>query len=261
MISCYFGLPGCGKTTILAKLAVDEQRRIDRGISRYKYVYTNTEILYPGIRLIHWDAVGVYNFKEALILIDEATLFADSRRYKSFPQHKIEWFMIHRHEFCDLIYFAQFFDAVDKRMRMVTDRVYYVKKIPLLGLTTTMRIPKAIIIPDQTGDIVEGYRMPKLLERLFLMKVVRRKKYYRYFDSWNHYTAYKPLVEASGMTLSEKILALGLDPTKYKEVPPELRARLQYTCSGAPDPRDVFLRNHVVDPLKLLIGKARRFFR
>ena len=196
MITCFFGLPGCGKTTVLTMLAVKEQRRIDRGLSPYKYVYTNVEVDYPGIRLIHWDVVGSYVLEDALILIDEATLYADSRRYKTFPKEKIEFFMTHRHDRCDLVYFAQFFDAVDKRMRMVTDRVFYVKKIRFTGLSILMRIPKSIIIPEQTGDIIEGYRMPKWFERLFMMRILIRRRWYRYFNSWTQYGTGRPqLVE------------------------------------------------------------------
>ncbi len=255
MIHCYFGLPGCGKTTLLAKIAVQAQRQIDRGLSRYSYVYTNTEISYPGIRLIRWEALGVYDIKNALILIDEATLFADSRRYKSFPQEKIEWFMTHRHEFCDLVYFAQFFDAVDKRMRMVTDRVFYVKKIYFTGLTYYVRIPKSIIIPEQTGDIIEGYRMPNFFEKLFLMKIIRRRRWYKYFDSWHHYTQRPPLLDASDCTSEEELIRLcGLDPKKEKKLPKTERARLMFVCSGKPAPIDTFILRYVTTPTKKTVA-------
>lgn len=193
MISCYFGLPGCGKTTILAKLAVTAQRQIDRGFSRYKYVYTNVQVNYPGIRIIKWDAIGKKDLSDCLILIDEATLYADSRAYKSFPKEKIDWFCTHRHDCADLVYFAQFFDAVDKRMRMVTDKVFYCRGIPLFGLTTYIRIPKAIIIPEQTGEIVEGYRKPNFIESLFYRKTFRRKPWYKYFNSWVSYAKRPPV--------------------------------------------------------------------
>ena len=31
MLTCYFGVPGCGKTTLLTKLAVKELKRIKKG--------------------------------------------------------------------------------------------------------------------------------------------------------------------------------------------------------------------------------------
>ncbi len=183
MISCYFGLPGCGKTSILARLAVSEQKKIDLGISRYKYVYSNVPVLYPGIRQFFKNDLGNVDIRDALVLCDEATLFADCRNHKQFPEELTYFFMMHRHYKCDFVYFTQFFDSVDKRMRTVTERLYYVKR-GLFGRTSYMRIPKAIIIPKDTGDIVEGYRMPNFIERLFLRRAFFRRPYYKFFDSF-----------------------------------------------------------------------------
>lgn len=193
MITCKFGLPGCGKTTDLVHDAIKEMRRIHRGTSKYKHVYVNTEVNYPGVELIHWDDVGTKMLRDAFILIDEATLFADCRRYKTFPKEKIEWFMTHRHYCCDLVYYTQFFDAVDKRMRMVTDRVYYMRKIPLLGLTSITRIPKTIIIPEETGEIIEGFRKPSILEWSWCKRFIFRPFWYKYFDSWVEYASLPPI--------------------------------------------------------------------
>lgn len=191
MIRCYFGLPGCGKSTLLAKVAVNAQRRIDRGLSPYKYVYSNVFVEYPGIRSIRWEDVGVMDYCDCLILIDEATLFADNRSYKTFPKEKIDWLMTHRHDGCDMYYFAQFFNAVDKKIRDVTAQVYYVKRFG--PLTQTLRIPKGIVIPEQTGEIVEGYRQPKLLEKIFTCRFFYRRPWYKYFNSWVRYTDRKPV--------------------------------------------------------------------
>lgn len=189
MISGYFGLPGCGKTTILARAAVKEQKRIERGKSRYKYVYSNVPVMYPGIRTLSKSDLGVNMIEDALILVDEATLFADCRNHKSFPEELTYFFMLHRHYGCDFVYFTQFFDSVDKRMRTVTERLYYVKR-GFLGRTICTRIPKAIIIPKDTGDIVEGYRMPNFFERLLYRRAFFRRPWYKYFDS---YIELKPL--------------------------------------------------------------------
>jgi hypothetical protein len=222
MISCYFGLPGCGKTTILAKLAVTEQRKIDQGLSRYKFVYTNVQVNYPGIKIIKWDDIGKKALNDCLILIDEATLYADSRAYKSFPEEKVNWFCTHRHDCADLIYFAQFFDAVDKRMRMVTDKVFYCRKWPF-GFSTYIRIPKAIVIPEQTGDIVEGYRMPSFFEKLLLRKVIYRRPWYRFFDSWVSYAKRPPVIA--------------------------------YTVPGSPRVIDSMINRYIVSPVTGLLGK------
>ena len=41
MITCYFGVPGCGKTTLLTKIAQKELKRIKRCKSPYNHVLTN----------------------------------------------------------------------------------------------------------------------------------------------------------------------------------------------------------------------------
>ena len=41
MLTCYFGVPGAGKTSLLVKFAVNEAKRIKKGKSPYDHVYTN----------------------------------------------------------------------------------------------------------------------------------------------------------------------------------------------------------------------------
>ena len=41
MLTCYFGVPGCGKTSLLTKFAIDELKRMRKGKSPYKHIYTN----------------------------------------------------------------------------------------------------------------------------------------------------------------------------------------------------------------------------
>lgn len=185
-VSLYFGLPGCGKTTMLVKLAYDAVRK-----GKYKNVYSNVGINVPGVTIIDNDVIGKYLLRDCLLLIDEATIFADSRAYKSFSKEKMEYFLTHRHYCADIVLFTQRWDAVDLKIRSITDRVYYIKKGLLLGrwISTCWRIPYDIIIPDpkkggdKLGEIIQGYCKPNILIRLFARRVYR-PKYYKYYDSW-----------------------------------------------------------------------------
>lgn len=187
-VSLFFGLPGCGKTTLLTARALAALSS-----NRYTYVYTNVRLSIPGVIYIDNDCIGKYDLRDAKLLIDEATLFADSRAYKTFSHDRLQYFLEHRHYNVDIELFTQQWDGVDRKIRVITDRVYYVYKGPLLGrwFTSYYRIPYGIIIPDpkrdgseKLGDIVQGYCKPSLLTRLFCPKLYR-PKYYRYFDSWD----------------------------------------------------------------------------
>ena len=202
-ISLYFGLPGCGKTTMLAKLAADAIRK-----GKYEHVYTNVYLNLPGVTLIDNECIGKYSFFNSLLLIDEATLFADSRAYKSFDKGKLEYFLEHRHRNADIMLFTQQWDGVDRKIRVITDRVYYIYKgfFTKRWISSCYRIPYGIIIPDpkkggdKLGEIVQGYSKPPFYIRMFAKRIYR-PRYYRYFDSWELDplpalpAAYEPVLE------------------------------------------------------------------
>ncbi len=183
-VSLYFGLPGSGKTTLLASLAI-------KGVKKYQHVYSNVPLAVPGVSIITNDCIGVYELRDCLLLIDEGTLYADSRGYKEFSKKSIEYFLTHRHRNADIVIFTQQWDGLDKKIRVITDRVYYVFKGLILGhwITTIWRIPYGILFPDKKrggdklGEIVQGYSKPPILTRLFARRLFR-PKYYKYFDSW-----------------------------------------------------------------------------
>lgn len=185
-VSLYFGLPGCGKTTMLARLAY---KAVKAG--RYKYVYANVYLNIPGVTYIDNDIIGTYNLHDCLILIDEATLFADNRSYKEFSRERIQYFLMHRHYNADIVLFTQQWDGVDRKIRVITDRVYYVFKGRLLGhwISAVWRIPYGILFPDprktgdKLGEIVQGYCKPPIFIRLFALRFLRCR-YYKYFDTY-----------------------------------------------------------------------------
>lgn len=189
MVSLYFGLPGSGKTTMLAMMAVKYTKM---GVK----VYGNIPLNVTGYTRIDNDCIGKYDLSNSIILIDEGTLFADSRDYKNRNDdmiNKLKFFLLHRHYKCDIYIYTQQWDGLDKRIRVITDRVYYVYKGKLLGrwVTRYYRVPYGIIIPDpkksdseKLGEIVQGYCKPSLFARL-LHGWVWRPRWYPYYDSWD----------------------------------------------------------------------------
>lgn len=190
-VSLYFGLPGCGKTTMMAKLAYNECVK-HKYKSPYKHIYGNVPMSIPNYTYIDNECIGKYDLSDCLILIDEATLFADSRDYKNIKKDVVEYFLEHRHFNADICLFTQQWDGVDRKIRVITDRVYYVYKPKLFGKwwSCCYQIPYGIIIPDpkksdseKLGEIVQGYCKPSWFVRVFSPKLFR-PTYYRYFDSF-----------------------------------------------------------------------------
>lgn len=196
MIRRYFGLPGSGKTTFAVKIAVTRARLIALGLDKkHRFVYTNFPVKHPYVFEIHNDMIGTHDFSDCLLIIDEATLFADNRDYKQFDKNKREFFMLHRHYNCDIYLFHQEAGGVDKKIRSLTEGCFYVKKCKLrpwrskvIMLKYKVAIPEAKGLADGEGselteDVVMGYCMPPRIVQL-LTPSFNRKRYYKYFDSY-----------------------------------------------------------------------------
>lgn len=180
MIKCYFGVPGCGKSTILVKEYVKNKRK-------YDHIYT-INLVIKGVKKITKEDLEKYMFRNTLILWDEITIDADNREFKSFSRDLRDFFILHRHLGCDIIYATQNFEKVDKIVRDLTCELWYMSKsvIPFFrSFTSAKRIYRNININEFTSDLTLGYRFCNFLESIFVSnyKLVFRPFYYRLFDT------------------------------------------------------------------------------
>lgn len=108
MVSLYFGLPGCGKTTLLASMAY---KILKAKKPVYKHVLSNVYLgvdpPFDRVTYIENEDLGHFDFRDSLILLDEATIAWDSRDYKRMEKGVIKFFLLHRHYNCDLVLFTQ----------------------------------------------------------------------------------------------------------------------------------------------------------
>lgn len=182
MIEIYFGLPGVGKTTILAQLA-------HKAKNKYKYIYSNVELL--NARFLSESQVlelGVYTVPEfSLILLDEAGITFNNRSYKSLPKNLIYFAKMHRHYHVDIVLFSQSYEDLDITFRRLANVFYRVKKIGPFSLSRLIR--PCLTINDEDKQIIDGYEYyPILLSFITFIKPFKlcyRPKYYKYFDSWS----------------------------------------------------------------------------
>lgn len=192
MISCYFGVPRVGKNTLATKFA--RRGLVQRvgllGLTgRKRYDHVLTDFPCQDCEQIDFKKLGKYKFYNSLIIFGEMALEADNREFKKFSSEIRDFLVLHAHLGNDIIYLTQDYSNVDKKIRMLTEELWYLTKsvVPVLReFTCAKRIYRCITINEHTGDLVMGYRFCNFLESLFVSnyKIVYRRKYYKYFDSW-----------------------------------------------------------------------------
>lgn len=181
MISCYFGVPGVGKTTIATYFTRKYRKK-------YKHIYTN--FYCRGAEKIDFKDLAIYKMYDSLIILDELTLDADSRDFKSFPPQVRDFFVLHRHVNCDIIYLVQDYGRADKIIKDLTYDLWYLQRsvIPFFKkFLRAKRIYRHYKINEEKDELVLGYRYPNLPERIFdrTTKFVYCPKYYKYFNTFD----------------------------------------------------------------------------
>lgn len=133
-----FGLPRAGKSTFLTACAdrALSGKSLSIGhfcwktpigeFSPYERVYTNFDC--KGCYKLDFDKLGIEDFSNCLILIDEIMLLCDSRDYKNFPVRLRNFLALHGHSRVDILYCSQGYADTDKRFRNLTDKIFYIQK-------------------------------------------------------------------------------------------------------------------------------------
>jgi hypothetical protein len=188
MLTIVFGSPGAGKTTLAARYT---KQFLKQNIP----VYGNAEIV--GMIPFPLEKLGkVTPPAGSVLIVDEAGIEYNNRKYKTLPQKTIEWFKLHRHYGVDIIVLSQSWEDMDITLRRLADKLVYIRKLGA-GLTILRPVKKFVQIDQETHQIVDGFRfLPiwySLLRTLIIGRLVRlpkpfsflfRPRYYKLFDSW-----------------------------------------------------------------------------
>lgn len=188
MIVCFFGVPRVGKNTFLTMIAQRELKRMKKGKSKYKHVYT--DFYCRGCEKIDYDCIKTHKIYNSLILFEEMGLDADGRKFKNFSDKERDFFVLHGHFFNDIIYATQDYSDVDAKLRRLTQELWYLEKscVPFLeNFTVATRIFRNININEFNSDLVIGYRFSKTLEKIFtkVRMLCYRPLYYAKFESYD----------------------------------------------------------------------------
>lgn len=173
----YMGKKGCGKTTYLTKLAINN-------LKLGKIVYCTEKI--PGTRLFDPYQIEKYTMEPySVVLFDEISMFFDNRDFKSFKKEYTVWFRYARQYKLEIHMFSQVAD-IDLKIRNLCD-AYYLVENKLRVFSYAKRITKVLTVghdTEGTGKIVDTFEFaPFLSSKARILTFIPR--WSAFYNSYN----------------------------------------------------------------------------
>lgn len=176
-IVLYFANIGTGKTTFLSKLAILEQKKIEKGKSKFKHIVSNaiiSGVIYePDIRkLLKHGAM-----QNTLILVDEGSIVYNNRKM-NMTEFEIQYFKLIRHYSSSCVVLSQSYDDIDVTLRRLYTEIYLMRYMPFF--TLIQPIKKKVSIDEISKQIIDEYSF----KNIFSWRFFFRPLYFKYFNSW-----------------------------------------------------------------------------
>ena len=148
LVSVYFGVPGCGKTTFASWLS---KQHIKQGTT----VHSNVPI--TGTYKLEASDLGVHMLYDTAIILDEAGIEFNNRNYKALPQHTIRFLKFHRHYKTSIDVFSQSHEDMDITIRRLAQRYFCIKKSIIPYFFVRKAIGRRVGIDENTKQIIDEY--------------------------------------------------------------------------------------------------------
>ena len=194
MITIYFGSPGVGKSTLLARFAFWNwvRSKLPKRFHKYDRVMSNYPISHT--YLFEKSDIGKYDLtmggsdrkEKTLVLFDEAGVDFNARAYKQLLDFQNEHFRKHRKYREDWIVCSQVFNDMDKCIRDLSPRLFYLKRCTFWPYTVkALRLKKSCTVDDTSHQIIDGYEFDHWFIRIFTTRRFYMPFYWGMFESWD----------------------------------------------------------------------------
>lgn len=149
ILSIYFGVPGTGKTTFATWLVRNE-------LKNHCLPPVSNVPITGALELDVKKDIGVYNIENRKIIIDEAAIEYNNRRYKDMLDREIEYFKLHRHFRTSIDVFSQSHEDCDITLRRLAQKYYVLTRVTPWFILRREIIRK-VGIDENTHQVIDCY--------------------------------------------------------------------------------------------------------
>lgn len=161
-LQIFFCPPGGGKTTLASWYAKRAQKLGQN-------VWSNVDI--KGCYKIDKSDLGKYDLYDGTVIIDEAGVEFDNRKFKEFTDNQTYFFKYHRHYKLNVLVFSQSYADMDLKIRNLASNLFLVGKSWIPFFIFYKEIGRNIGISEDKQVIDEFFFVPLSCKRIFAPKV------------------------------------------------------------------------------------------